>query len=251
MSQPIIKVVPDVDALAREGARRFVEIARAQIAERGRFTVALSGGSTPRPMYRLLTKSPQRDAVDWSRVFVFWADERTVPPDHEQSNYRMARETLLDHVPIPRNQIFRMQGENDPTRAAEEYERVLVRVFALEPGEPPDFGLIILGIGADGHTASLFPATEALDETDRLVVANSVPQLDTVRITLTIPVLTRAANTLVLASGEDKAAAVQRALEGPYDPVQTPSQVLRTATGTVIWLLDEAAASQLQTVPRT
>ncbi len=245
MSTEVV-IVPDVNALAVGAASRFTAIAEERIAQTDRFSVALSGGSTPKVLYRLLTQLPYRDTIDWRRVHVFWGDERSVPPDAAESNYRMARETLLIHVPIPVDQIHRIQGEVDPEEAATRYEQDLIRFFGLLPGELPEFDLILLGIGADGHTASLFPATVALDENDRLVVANPVDTLETVRITFTIPVLTEATNVMVLAAGADKAVAVQRALEGPYEPIQTPAQVLRTAVGTVTWLLDEAAGGMLE-----
>ena len=241
-----VVVVPDMNALAVAAAGRFATIAEERIAETDRFTVALSGGSTPKALYRLLTQPPYRDGFDWRRVHVFWGDERSVPPDDAESNYRMARETLLVHVPIPVNQIHRIQSEIDPQEAATRYEEELIGYFGLVPGEPPEFDLILLGIGADGHTASLFPATVALEENDRLVVANPVDKLDTVRITFTIPVVTEAANVLLLAAGADKADAVQRTLEAPYEPIQTPAQVLRTAAGKVTWLLDKAAGAKLQ-----
>ncbi len=241
-----VVIVPDVNALAVGAAGRFATVAEERIAENGRFTVALSGGSTPKALYQLLTQPPYRDAIDWQRVHVFWGDERSVPPDAAESNYRMARETLLIHVPVPVDQIHRIQGDIDPEDAAKRYEQELITFFGLVPGEAPEFDLILLGIGADGHTASLFPGTVALEENDRLVVANPVDKLGTVRITFTVPVLTEAANVMVLAAGADKAAAVQRALEGPYEPVQTPAQVLRTAAGSVTWLLDQPAGGSLQ-----
>lgn len=246
MNPTNVVVVSDAAALAQEAARRFVSLAEAEIAERGRFTVSLSGGSTPRALFQLLTQPPHVTSIDWDRVHVFWGDERTVPPDDPQSNYRMAREALLDHVPIPPTQVHRILAENEPADAARRYAETLAEVFELEPGEVPEFGLMLLGIGADGHTASLFPGTRALDETERLVVENVVPQLDTVRITLTVPVLTQARHTIVLAAGPDKAEAIQRAIEGPYDPMQTPAQFVRKSVGEVIWLLDEAAAAKLQ-----
>lgn len=245
MSTEVV-IVPDLNALAVGAAGRFATIAEERIAEDRRFSVALSGGSTPNALYRLLTQPPYRDAIDWSRVHIFWGDERSVPPDSVESNYRMARETLLTRVSIPVDQIHRIQGEMNPEDAATRYEEALIRFFDLLPGEVPEFDLILLGIGADGHTASLFPGTAALEETDRLVVANPVDTLETMRITFTIPVLTEAANVMVLAAGADKAAAVQRALEGPYEPFQTPAQLLRTAVGTVTWLLDKEAGGILQ-----
>ncbi len=244
-----IVVVPDAEALAREAAERVARAAGEAIARAGRFTVALSGGSTPRALYRLLAQPPYRDRIDWRRVHVFWGDERTVPPDHPDSNYRMAREALLDRVPIPHDQIHPMRGDLEPRDAAAQYADLLTRFFDLDPGEEPDFDLILLGVGADGHTASLFPGTRALDDLDDLVVENVVPQLQTTRVTLTIPVLLAARRILVLVAGEDKAEAVRRALEAPYDPTQTPSQVLRTAAGPVTWLLDEAAAGRLSRRP--
>lgn len=249
MSEQEVVVVADAAALAREAAHRVVDLARHEIDRRGRLTLALSGGSTPRALFRLLATPPQAGEIDWSRVHVFWGDERTVPPDDDESNYHMARLALLNHVPIPPGQIHRIEGENPPAEAAAAYEARLREVFGLAVGEPPDFGLMLLGIGADGHTASLFPATRALEVTDRLVVENVVPQLGTTRITVTVPVITEAANVLVLVAGADKAAAVRRALEAPYDPIQTPSQVLRTAAGRVTWLLDAAAAADLDRKP--
>jgi 6-phosphogluconolactonase len=244
-----VVVVPDVTALATAAAGQFATIAEERIAVRHRFAVALSGGSTPTILYCLLSQPPYVDAIDWRFVHVFWGDERTVPPDHPESNYGTALDALLKHVPIPANQIHRIQGEIEPDEAAERYEEEIMDFFGLNPGEVPEFDLILLGIGADGHTASLFPGTQALDESDRLVVDNSVPTLGTVRITFTIPVITEAANVLVLAAGRDKAQAVRRAIEGPFDPIQTPAQILRTAVGPVTWLLDQAAGSPLHPRP--
>ena len=239
-------LVYPADRLVEETARRLVVITRERIAATGRCTVALSGGSTPGPVYRRLATSPLRDEVDWSCVHVFWGDERTVPPESDQSNYRLARETLLDHVPIPAGQIYRLRGEIDPETAAAEYEQTIRRVFNLAPGELPVFDLLLQGIGPDGHTASLFPGTVALHERERLVVANVVPQLNTMRLTLTVPVIQNAARIVVLVAGRDKAEAVRRALEGEWNPEETPSQILRQARGEVDWLLDAEAASLLR-----
>ena len=238
-------LVYPADRLVEEAARRLVAITRERIAATGRCTVALSGGSTPGPVYQSLAASPLRDEVDWSRVYVFWGDERTVPPESDQSNYRLARETLLDHVPIPAGQIYRLRGEIDPEMAAAEYEQTIRRVFNLAPGELPVFDLLLQGIGPDGHTASLFPGTVALHERERLVVANVVPQLNTMRLTLTVPVIQNAARIVVLVAGRDKAEAVRRALEGEWNPEETPSQILRQARGEDDWLLDVDAASLL------
>ncbi|HET8626616.1 MAG TPA: 6-phosphogluconolactonase, partial [Thermomicrobiales bacterium] len=180
MSQPEIHVSPDPTALAEEAARRFVAAARDATAARGRFTVALSGGSTPRTLFRLLAAPPYRDEVDWARVHVGWGDERCVPPDDERSNYRMARETLLDHVPIPAGQIHRIPAEwPDHEAAADAYAATLREVFQLPAAgdEWPRFDLLYLGLGPEGHTASLFPDSPALDEHARLVAAPYVEKL--------------------------------------------------------------------------
>jgi len=240
-----IAIVQDGQALAPEAARRVTAIAREQIARHDQFTIALSGGSTPRALYHLLAAPPYREAMPWNRTHVFFGDERTVAPDDDQSNYRMARESLLDHVPLPYGQIHRIEAEREPHEAAESYERVLRETFGLEVGQVPAFGLILLGLGPDGHTASLFPNTEALEEQRRLVVENVVPQLNTSRITLTIPVITQAQHVMLLVSGVDKADAVWRALQGPYALDQTPAQLVREALGRVCWVLDTAAATRL------
>ena len=243
--RPEIIVLPDAEALADAAARRLVEFLHQAVAERGWCTIALSGGSTPRALYQRLARPPARDEIDWSRVHLFWGDERVVPPDHLESNYRMAREAMLDHLPIPPNNVHRILTELGPDEAAEQYEAELRHVFGVHAGETPEFDLILLGIGADGHTASLFPHTAALAVRDRLVVANAVPQLGTTRITLTAPVIQAARSVLVLATGPDKAEAVARAIESPENIDETPAQLLRHARGRVIWMLDRAAASRL------
>lgn len=246
MTQPEIRVVSDGAALAELAARLFVEAAAASIATRDDFAVALSGGSTPRAMFQRLAQTPLREQVDWSKLHVFWGDERTVPPDSPESNYHMARQALLAHVPVPDDQIHRMQGELDPYRAAADYEAVLRQVFQLgQQPRLPVFDLQLLGIGSDGHTASLFPGTPALHERGRLCVANPVPQLQTTRLTLTPPVITASALVLVLAAGAEKAEAVARAIQGEWDFDTTPSQLLRHSEGRVVWLLDPEAAADL------
>lgn len=245
-----VRVYEDATALARAAADLFAAAARAAVAQRGRFFVALSGGSTPRTLYQLLAAPPYRDQVDWSRTFVFWGDERCVPPDHPDSNYRMAREALLFHVPIPTSQVFRMPGEMaDPAAAAALYEQSVRRAFALAPGEWPRFDLVLLGLGPDGHTASLFPHTSALGVTDRLVVANRVEKLGTTRITLTAPVINSAAVVVFLVAGADKAEPLAAVLEGPRRPDDLPAQLIAPAHGELLWLVDRAAAAQLRTPP--
>lgn len=240
-------VVEDADALAREAALEFSRRARTCAAESGRFTVALSGGSTPCRLYALLSDpaAPFRDEVSWSRVHFFWGDERHVPPDDPASNYRTAREQLLERVPVPSENVHRIEAERpDAADAADAYERLLVRFFALHPGQAPRFDLVLLGMGPDGHTASLFPDTSALEVTDRLAVAVWVPKLQSHRITLTLPVFNNAAAVAFLVSGEDKASTLRAALD-PDGPDDLPCRRIRPAQGELIWLVDRAAARGL------
>jgi 6-phosphogluconolactonase len=209
------------------------------------FTMALSGGSTPRGMFGVLAAEPYRSRLPWSNLRVFWGDERSVPPEHPDSNFRMAREALLDHVPIPPDQVFRMEGECEPEVAAARYEKVLQAQFHLPDGVIPRFDLLLLGMGSDGHTASLFPGTPALSETHRLVVANWVESLQTFRITLTPPVLNAAREVVFLVCGEDKADVLQGVLEGERQPQHYPAQLVNPTDGNVIWFLDRAAGSRL------
>ncbi|MEX0829289.1 MAG: 6-phosphogluconolactonase [Nitrospirales bacterium] len=210
-------------------------------------SVALSGGSTPQGLFARLVAEPFRSQVDWSSIHVFWGDEREVPPDHADSNFRMAKEHLLDRVPIPMDQVFRMEGECQAQDAADRYEDVLQRVFSLKNKEVvPRFDLILLGMGPDGHTASLFPETSVLRETTRWVAAPWVEKLHTHRITLTPPVLNAAHHIVFVVSGLDKSLAVQAVLEGPSQPSQFPAQLVNPVQGEVIWLLDSESASQLQ-----
>ena len=221
------------EALARAAARAFVESAAEAIAERGRFAVALAGGSTPKATYGVLARDHAED-VDWPNVHVFFGDERTVPPDHEDSNYRMAREALLDRVPV--GSVHRMRGELPPDEAAASYETYLKQFF----GGEAVLDLVMLGIGGDGHTASLFPGTPALEVTDRLVVANPVPKLDTTRLTLTAPVLSAARAVNFLVAGEGKAEALREILEGDADPHRYPAKLVRPPGGPT-WFVDRAA----------
>lgn len=233
------RTLPDVATLQDEAAR-IVAGTLKQTADGQRVTIALSGGSTPVRMHELLAGI---DGIDWSQVHVFWGDERTVPPDHDESNFRMARETLLDRVEIPSQNIHRMRGEIDPEQAANEYEQELREVFGTGRTEVPRFDIVVLGMGADGHTASLFPGTSALTERDRLAVANEVPQLDTVRITLTFPVLNAARQVLFLVAGADKADPARQAIVQDGDV--PPAGFVHPEPGQLLWLLDAAAGSQL------
>lgn len=233
-----LKVVPDLAALNRTAADEFVRRAKAAIDQQGRFAVALSGGNTPRSIYSLIA-SEYKNAIAWDKVFVFFGDERHVPPDSPESNYRMANKSLLSHVPIPAQNIFRVQAELDADTAAANYEVLLQSFFKLRPGELPRFDLILLGMGDDGHTASLFPGTAALKETFRLVVANRVEQLKTERITFTLPVLNHAREVMVLVAGANKADVLSRIChsDGLY-----PIQMVRPEGGRLLWIVEEQAA---------
>jgi len=243
-----IRIFADVQALSEAAAHEWVRCSREAVAARGRFTVALSGGSTPKRLYHLLAAEPFRSQIDWGRVEIFWGDERCVPPDHADSNYHMAREAMLAHLPIPTEHVHRIEAERaDRDAAAWNYTDVLGRVFkdtVYADGPPPAFDLILLGMGPDGHTASLFPHTKALDETKRWVVANHVPQLNTDRLTLTRPILNRAREVLFLVAGADKAERLVEVLAGPADPKRLPSQSIQP-DGQLVWFVDRAAAARL------
>jgi 6-phosphogluconolactonase len=245
-AQREVVVLPDLDAVSQEAARRFVAIAAAAVRATGRCTVALAGGSTPARLYRLLASEQYRHVVPWAELYVFFGDERCVPPDDPESNYRMARETLLDHVPVMPEQVFRMEGERDPQSAAMTYALRIADTFSLSAGAVPRFDLILLGMGPDGHTASLFPHTAALRELDTPATANHVTKLDTWRLTLTYPVLDGAANAIFLVGGADKAHAVAQVIEGPFNPDEYPAQGVLLANGTLTFLLDTAAAGELR-----
>ena len=238
-----IQILPSPPDLFHAAAEEFVRAGKAAIAARARFSVALSGGSTPNSLYSLL--AAQHAAFDWDRTFLFFGDERHVPPDHPDSNYRMVKEALLTRISIPAENVFRVKAENpDAAAAALEYENELRHFFALKSGEFPRFDLILLGMGPDGHTASLFPGSEGLKEQSRLVIANWVEKFNTYRISLTFPVLNCAAQVMFLASGRDKADMLNQVLEGKYSPPY-PSQQVQPIDGTLLWMLDEAAAAKL------
>jgi 6-phosphogluconolactonase len=242
---PEVVILPDDAALAERAARSIVDIASDALATRGRFTIALAGGATPRATYERLAAPPFRDRMPWDRTLVFFGDERAVPPDHPDSNYRMAREALLSAVPIPGSQVFRIRGEaEDPELAATEYARTLAIAFEMRRGEVPRFDLVLLGLGVDGHTASLFPGSPVLKEIFRTVAAvhataASVPQ----RLTLTLPVFNAAAHVVFLVSGAEKAKIVKAALSEQITGV--PAAMVRPTDGRLTWLLDRAAAALL------
>ena len=237
MSRSNIHVFENPRELARGAAEAFAEEAAKSIREKGAFTVALAGGSTPKALYELLA-TEYRDALDWNGVHAFFGDERTVPPDHEDSNYHLAYTTLLSQVPV--GSVDRMRGELDPREAAALYEEELRAFF----GGLPRFDLVLLGMGEDGHTASLFPGTPALDVTDRWAVENPVEQLNTVRLTLTAPVLNAAQKIIFLVAGEGKAEALKEILKGDADPHEYPAKLVRPEGGAE-WIVDQAAARLL------
>ncbi|MGD0266489.1 MAG: 6-phosphogluconolactonase [Candidatus Methylomirabilota bacterium] len=249
MSQPEIRILADGDDLCRAAAEEFVRLADEAVRARGRFTVALSGGSTPEALYRLLAAEDGgfRVRVPWGQAHFFWGDERHVPPDHPDSNYRMASEAMLSRVPVPPGNVHRIPAENpDAAEAATEYAETLRTFFDAAAGRFPRFDLILLGMGSDGHTASLFPGTDAIQEKIRLVAALWVEKLGAYRITLTVPVLNDAASVIFLVSGEGKAEALRAVLEGPHRPDRFPAQLVFPREGRLLFLVDLAAARLLR-----
>lgn len=239
-------ILPDQAALAEEAARRFVALAQAAIANHGRFTVALSGGSTPRALYQRLAQPSLSAAVDWANVLVFWGDERMVPPDDIESSYRMARETLLAHVPLPAANIYPVPTIGGTAEAAASaYEETLTAAFGTDL---PCFDLILLGIGPDGHTASLFPGQpEVVRPSAALASAvHNAPKPPPARVTFTYTLINAAANVLFLVSGADKAAALKGVLRGPVDVARLPAQGVRPKQGALVWLVDAEVAESLK-----
>jgi 6-phosphogluconolactonase len=249
--RPDIEVFPTKDALSAGAAELFASAADASNRATGRFVVALSGGSTPHDLYARLAAEPYASRVPWGNVHVFWGDERCVPPHHVASNFRLAREALLDRVAIPRGNVHRISGEDDPDDAAARYESALRDMFAAPTGEPPlvqgsRFDLVLLGLGADGHTASLFPHMQAVRERGRWVVAEYIDAVHMSRVTLTPVILNAAALVLFLVSGADKADILRRVLDGPRDPEALPAQAIAPQSGRARWFVDSAAARDLQ-----
>ncbi len=228
-------------------AERIVDAAREAITSRGRFTWVLSGGSTPRRLYTLLASGRFATRVDWPHVHFFWGDERCVPPDHAESNYRMARETLLDAVAPPPENVHRMRGEEEPSRAAASYEQLLREVFDARKGaSPPRFDLVLLGMGADGHTASLFPGTAPVSERTRWVMANQVEGVAPWRLTLTPVIINAAAQVVFLVSGAGKADRLRQVLQGTPGTEALPAQRIQPSRGELLWLVDSDAAARLE-----
>ena len=243
---PEIRVLTTPQELFAAAAEEVVHDANEAVGQRERFTIALSGGSTPKSLFNLLATNA-RSTLPWDRTFFFWSDERHVPPTDPDSNYRMANEVMLSKVPVPPQNVFRFPAENpDAAAVAREYEKSLQKVFHLEAGAVPVFDLILLGMGPDGHTASLFPGTAALQEKSRLVVANWVEKLKTHRMTFTLPVLNAARNVAFLVSGTDKAPALKAVLEENVPGEQYPAKLVQPTNGRLIWFVDRAAASGLK-----
>jgi 6-phosphogluconolactonase len=245
--EPIIHIATPPEELSRVAAAEFVRRAQEAVQAKDLFTVALSGGSTPRSVYALLADDVSlRTAVPWNKAHFFWGDERHVPPDHPESNYRMAYEALLGKVPVPAANVHRIKTEYpDAQQAADEYEQEVREFFRLEAGPFPRFDLLLLGMGPDGHTASLFPGTAALQERERLVVANWVEKFRSYRITLTLPVINNAAHILFLVSGEEKAEMLRAVLRDEAQSQRFPTQLVRPTHGTLLWLVDQQAARLL------
>jgi 6-phosphogluconolactonase len=245
-----ITVFPDKESLISGTADFIAELAAQAIAARGRFTLALSGGNTPRPVYARLADPGYRDRLDWSKVQIFFGDERCVPPDDPQSNYLMVKTALFDQAPLPAANIHRIQGEDAPEQAAADYAHILQQTFggdAAAGGPPPEgFDLILLGMGDNGHTASLFPGLAVVTEAARWVMAQYVEVAGMWRVTLTPVVINAARQVAFLVSGANKAEMLHRVLEGPYQPVVLPSQIIKPTTGELHWLLDAPAAAQLR-----
>lgn len=238
------RVLPDPAAVAEEGARVFRDAAREAILRSGAFRVALSGGSTPRALYTRLAAPPFRGEIDWKSVLFLWGDERCVPPGDPRSNYRMAREALLDPLGIAPGAVVRIEGERPPEEAAAEYERALRERFAGE--DPPRFDLVFLGMGADGHTASLFPKSPALSERRRFAVASRAPDPPEPRVTLTYPVVNAARRIVFLVTGAGKSGVVRCLLERRRGWQDLPASGVAPCDGKLLWLLDREAASQLE-----
>ena len=242
-----VRILANANAIAETAAAEFVEAARRAVQKKNSFTVALSGGSTPKALYELLVNNPLlQSMIPWKQTQFFFGDERHVPPNHADSNFRMATESMLSKAPVNAKQIHRIKGElASAEEAAAQYEKELRTSFKLELGQQPHFDLILLGMGPEGHTASLFPGTKALREQERLVIHNWVGKLFSDRITLTPPVLNNADRVIFMVHGAEKAPALKAVLEGPYEADQLPAQLIQPSGGSVLWLVDQTSAGML------
>ncbi|MGE5059163.1 MAG: 6-phosphogluconolactonase [Betaproteobacteria bacterium] len=246
ITEPAVIICRNADDLAPQAAAQFVSLAANAAIRSSRFTVALSGGSTPRALYSLLAAPALKDRIDWRRIHFFWGDERCVRADHSESNYRMVHEALLSKIEIPPENIHRMAGEKEPQLAASEYEDELRRTFQLTHGQVPRFELILLGLGEDGHTASLFPGSAALDETNHLVATAYVEKLKAHRLTLTLSVINAASQVSFLVSGASKSAIVKQILGATPARPDYPAARVNPANGSLTWFLDAPAATGLR-----
>ena len=242
-----IRILADGAAIARRAAQEFVQAAASAVREKGSFNIALAGGSTPKALYSLLVNDPTlRSQVPWDKMHLFFGDERHVAPDHPDSNFRMATEAMISKSPMKPEQVTRIKGEYpDAGQAALEYEEALREYFKLKNGEYPRFDFMLVGMGNEGHTLSLFPGTKALHADGRIAVRNWVGKLYAERITLTAPAASNAARVIFMATGADKAPALKAVLEGPFEPEQLPAQLLQPKNGKLLWLVDTAAGSML------
>ncbi|HLZ92255.1 MAG TPA: 6-phosphogluconolactonase [Candidatus Acidoferrum sp.] len=244
---PDVRILATLDAIAKRAAQELLRAATSAVAEKGSFTVALSGGSTPKALYsHLANDAALRAQLPWDKMLVYFGDERSVSPDHPDSNFRMAAEAMLSRVPLKPEQVFRIKGEYKDTEcAAQEYEQALRASFKIGKVRFPRFDLVLLGMGSEGHTASLFPGAKALHETKRMVVRTWVGKLYTERITLTAPAINNAARIMFMITGADKALALKGVLEGPHEPDQLPAQRIQPSNGQLLWLVDSVAGGML------
>lgn len=247
-----VYILKDNPAIARRAAEEFVKMAQSAVSRKGSFSVALSGGSTPKLLYSLLaTDADLRAKVPWDKMHLFFGDERHVGPDDTQSNFKMASESMITKAPLKPEQVHRMKGEYpDAERAAREYEQDLRTHFRVKDAELPQLDLVLAGMGDEGHTLSLFPGTKALHAEGRMVVRNWVGKLYTDRVTITAPVANNAEMILFMVAGKEKALALKGVLEGPYEPEQLPAQLLQPTNGKLLWLVDQAAGSMLSNAIR-
>lgn len=243
MSTPVINVYPSFESMSRAAAALFVQESKKAITANGRFSVCLSGGGTPKRTYEYLAQTPFRDQIVWSKIHVFWGDERCVPASDGRSNQRMTRDAWLDHVPIPADHIHAVRGELDPKEGALDYEEVLKSYFG---DADPGFDLALLGLGENGHTASLWPNNKVLQERKRWAIEVYVPEQDLWRVTLTAPVLNKAAVVAFLVSGEGKAGVLRDVVEGPPNSNDLPAQLIIPSSGKLFWYIDRDAASRLR-----
>jgi len=238
----MIHIYKDMEGVSQAAAEIFIDAAEQAVATHRRFSVALSGGNTPRRLYEILATLPFRDQVEWQAVHIFWGDERCVPMDDPRSNFRMAREALLDHIPLPKENIHPMQGNLPPAEAAQQYEDELHKYFE---DQPPVIDLVLLGLGDNAHTASLFPYTSVLNEDEHWVSVVYLPEQNMYRITLTAPFINQADQVVFLVCGADKAYALQNVIEGAYQPHIYPAQLIHSKGAHPIWLVDKAASHKL------